>query len=122
MTENVSYAVDGFSEVRSDDDDAGADCTVSMFNTKRSNYASHEEELMAEGIRYLPVVWSAYGRPHPDASRVLLTLARNTARRRGEASYRGLARRWSCKITAAIWRRAANMVLSCWPASTAVGA
>ena len=38
-------------------------------------------------------------------------------RRRGEASYRGLARRWSAKIAAAIWRRGANMVLACWPAS-----
>ena len=101
---------------------AGADCTISMVNTKRSNYAAHEDELRAEGIQYLPVVWSAYGRPHPDASRVLLTLARGAARRRGEASFRGLARRWACKITAAIWRRGANMVLACWPASTAVGA
>ena len=82
----------------------------------------HNTELMAEGIQYLPVVWSAYGRPHPDASRVLLTLARSTARRRGEASYRGLARRWAYRITAGIWLLAANMIFSCWPASTAAGA
>ena len=93
-----------------------------MVNTKRNNYAVYEDELRAEGIQYLPVVWSAYGRPHPDASRVLLTLARYAARRRGEASFRGLARRWACKITAAIWRRGANMVLSCWLAWTVVGA
>ena len=101
---------------------ADADCTVSMVNTKRSNYAAHEDELRAEGIQYLPVVWSAYGRPHPDASRVLLTLARGAARRWDEASFRSLARHWACKIAAAIWRRGANMVLACWLASTAVGA
>ena len=96
---------------------AGADCTVSMVATKQSNYSAHKAELEREGIEYLPVVWSAYGRPHPDASRVLLTLARTTARRRGEASFRGLARRWAARITAAIWRRRANMVLACWPVS-----
>ena len=93
-----------------------------MVSSKRSNYAAHEDELRAEGIQYLPVVWRAYGRPHPDASRVLLTLARGAARRRGEASFRGLAWRWACKITAAIWRRDAYIVLACWPASTAVEA
>ena len=96
---------------------AGVDCTVSMCIRKRTVYAPYLPELHNEGIEYAPMVWSAYGRPHPDASRVLLTLARMTARRRGEASYRGLARRWSAKIAAAIWRRGANMVLACWPAS-----
>lgn len=55
---------------------AGAACTTSMVATMRSNYVDHEAELEAEGIRYLPVVWSAHGWPHPDTSWVLLTLAR----------------------------------------------
>ena len=89
---------------------------------RRTVYALHLPALRTQGIHYAPVVWSAYGRPHPDASRVLLSLARQTARRRGEASFRGLARRWSAKIAAAIWRRGANMVLACWPApATAAG-
>ena len=94
---------------------AGADCTVSMCNHKRTVYALHLDELRYGGIQYAPMIWSAYGRPHPDALRVLLTLARGAARRRGEASFRSLARRWSAKIAAAIWRRGANMVLACWP-------
>ena len=101
---------------------AGDDCTESMVTTKRAAYANHRDELDAEGITYMPVVWSAYGRPHPDAVRVLVTLARCTARRRGTSDASTLARRTAARIAAAIWRRAARMVLDCWPAPPDPGA
>ena len=86
-----------------------------MVQAKKATYAPYYHELRTNGITYLPLVWSSYGRPHPDAVRVLLTLARNTARRRGSQEYRGLARQTAARIASALWRRAANMVLACWP-------
>ena len=82
---------------------------------KRGNYASHEDELRRAGIVHKPVVWSAYGRPHLDAIRVMIAIARNTARRRGVSNFRGLARGLAARITVELWRRAASMVLRCWP-------
>ena len=75
-----------------------------MVNTKRGTYAAHRHELDAEGSTYVPVVWSAYGRPHPDAVRTLITLVRCTARRRGNSDAFTLARRTAARIAAAIWR------------------
>ena len=85
--------------------------------TKKSNYSSHLAELRAEGIEYMPVIWSAYGRPHPDAIRLLVTLSRNTARRRGTRDAASLARRSAARVAAALWKRAAGMVVACWPVS-----
>ena len=86
-----------------------------MVTTKRDKYAAHRDELDAEGITYAPMVRSAHGRPHPDAVRILITLARWTARRRGTSDAFTLARRTAARIAAAIWRRAARRVLECWP-------
>ena len=94
---------------------AGDDCTQSMVASKRGTYAAHLDALGQAGIQYQPVVWSAYGRPHPDAKRILLTMARTASRRRGLESYRELANRWASRITTELWRRAARMVLACWP-------
>ena len=95
---------------------AGDDCTHAMVVEKRRTYVPHLDALRRAGIQYQPMVWSAYGRPHPDTTRVLVTIARAVARRRGSGSFRGMARRWAARIATEIWRRAANMVLACWPA------
>ena len=94
---------------------AGDDCAQAMFVTKRGTYAAHLGELGQAGIQYQPMVWSAYGRPHPDATRILATMARAASRRRGSGDHRALAQRWVARITAELWRRAARMVLACWP-------
>ena len=86
-----------------------------MVQTKRENYAEYADELSRAGIEYAPIVWSCYGRPHPDAARTLVTLARCTARRWGGGNYRAQARRTAARITTELWRRAAQMVLACWP-------
>ena len=90
---------------------AGIDCVESMVLAKRATYANHGDELRRAGITYQPVVWSAYGRPHPDSIRILVAISRNTARRRGAANYRGLARGLAARITVELWRQAAGMVL-----------
>ena len=94
---------------------AGSDCTDSMVQQKGSDYAAHMDELVRAGIEYVPLVWSTYGRPHPDATRTLVTLARSAARRRGGGNYRVQARRTASRIATELWRRAAQMVLACWP-------
>ena len=100
---------------------AGADCTQSMVLIKKVFYAPFFAELRSGGITYMPVIWSAYGRPHPDAVRVLSAIARATARRRGSHDFRVLAQRLAARVASALWRRAANMVLACWPAPAGGG-
>ena len=46
----------------------------------------------------MPMVWSAFGREHPDTSAVFETLARAAARRRGWRCHRLLLRRTRCAI------------------------
>ena len=101
---------------------AGDDCTHAMVLDKCRTYVPHFDSLQRASIHYLPVVWSAYGRPHPDASKVLVTLARAVARRRGLGNFRGLARQWAARITTEVWRRGANKILVCWPAPAVGGA
>ena len=46
--------------------EAGADCTLSRVQAKHQHYGPHLDSLLRQNISYCPVVWSAYGRPHPD--------------------------------------------------------
>ena len=89
---------------------AGDDCTHAMVVEKQYTYAPHLDAIRRAGMQYQPMVWSAYGRPHPDATQVLVTMARAVARRRGSGNFRGLARRWAARIATEIWRRAAKQV------------
>ena len=67
----------------------------------------------------MPLVWSAYGRAHPEAESVLHTLAVHAARRRGLRGHRLILRRSRVAIGVAIWRWAAAMVHACLPKLTA---
>ena len=84
----------------------GADCTETMVLSKRGTYACHADELRRAGIAYHPA----------EAIRVMIAMSRNTARRRGADNYRGLARGLAARVTVELYRRAASMVLHCWPA------
>ena len=42
--------------------------------------------LLRQNISYTPIVWSAYGRPHPDTLTVLRSLSKSIARKRNIAS------------------------------------
>ena len=94
---------------------AGADCCEAMFQTKLDFYRPHFAELSAQDIRYMPLVFSSYGRMHPQAQANLETVARTAARKRGFGDHRLLLRRATGRIGVAIWRRAAAMVRSCLP-------
>ena len=71
---------------------AGDDCTESMRVRKRGVFSFHLEALGAEGVEYRPLVWSCWGREHPDTTAVLTSLARRAARRRGPPCHRPLLR------------------------------
>ena len=97
---------------------AGEDCCNAMHARKLDDYRGHLAELAAAGITYVPIVWSAYGRAHPEAQAALRALALRAARRRGLRCHRPLLRRAEAAIGVAIWRRAAAMVHACLPALT----
>ena len=94
---------------------AGDDCTVSMYARKVETYAPYAAILDQQNITYQPVVWSAYGRPHPQTTVVLRTLATRLARRRGCSDAEWRYKRLRAAVGVEIWRRAAKMVQSCWP-------
>ena len=94
---------------------AGCDCTETMRLRKRAAYARHLPSMEAEGIQYRPLVWSCWGREHPDTTAVLTALARQAARRRGLASHAGLLRSTRAQVGAALARRSAAMLRSCLP-------
>ena len=92
---------------------AGADCAESMRRRKANRYAPHAHELAASRVVYRPLIWSCYGREHPDTSAALLAIARRAARRRGMADFERLLARARAAIGVALARRAARMVHAC---------
>ena len=71
--------------------------------------------MVQNGVKYQPMIFSAYGRAHLEKDSILLTLALGAARRRGLRDHRPVLRRARKAIGVAIWRRAARMVLACLP-------
>jgi hypothetical protein len=95
--------------------DAGADCVDTRFKQKIDRYSAHLPELRGQGIDYTPIVWSCFGRPHPEAKRVLHAIARTTARRRGGTNAEEIYSRIMADINVEIWRRNVMQLRSCWP-------
>ena len=85
-----------------------------MRRRKVARIAPFASELEAGGIEYRPIVFSCYGRPHPDAQRLVQSLARRLARRRGTEAHIE-ERRLAARIGLQIWRRAARMLRHCLP-------
>ena len=80
---------------------------------EEEKYGEVLAELQEEGIRYLPTVWSCWGRPDTHSVEVVRVLAAAAARRRGLGDPAPLARRTHAVIGTQIWRRAACMVHAC---------
>ena len=94
---------------------AGADCTASMYARKIDTYSMHQDVLERQNITYQPLVFSAYGRPHPQSTAILRTLVKQLARRRGCSDGEWRYKKLRAAIGAEIWRRAASQVIACWP-------
>jgi hypothetical protein len=98
---------------------AGEDAAESMYERKLAERRPIEAELEAQGIRYMPVVWTTFGRAHAEAEAVLRHLAKKTARRRGGDSTNSVLHRLLSDIGVVLARRAARMSLACWPRAAA---
>lgn len=92
---------------------AGDDCCEAMARRKRCDYQMHFAELDTAGVVYRPLVWSTFGREHPDTTVVLEALARQAARRQGLQSHAEVLRRTRAAVAAHLARRAVLMVRSC---------
>ena len=55
--------------------DGAADATERYKQLKLNKYRRFLETMRAQGIAYVPIIWSSWGRPNPDAARVLKGLA-----------------------------------------------
>ena len=95
--------------------EAGTDCTQSRVEAKLEYYGPHLAALLRQNISYTPIVWSAYGRPHPNTLTVLRSLSKSIARKRNIASAEVVFHWLHSSITLEIWRRSARQIRTCWP-------
>ena len=92
---------------------AGSDCCDSMFHSKVDKYRVYLDAQ--SDFEYRPLVFSCYGRVHPEAVAIFETLARSAARKHGVIDHKGLLARLYRNIGVEIWKRAASMVYDCMP-------
>ena len=72
---------------------AGIDCCDSMYESKCSKYSIPMARTIDLEFEYRPLVFSCYGRVHPEGQAILKTLAQVAARRRGVFNYEVLLAR-----------------------------
>jgi len=94
---------------------AGSDCAAAIRRRKLGEYDVYEDDLRRAGLTYVPITWSAFGRPHPTTHAILCNLARQAARRRGGSDAAVLQRRTAASIGLEVARRGARMVMACLP-------
>ena len=94
---------------------AGEDCCDSMHDTKLKRYKEFLDGRFGPDFIYCPLIFSCYGRVHPESMAILRNISQGAARRRGLLDFRGLFARLLRNIGVAIWRRAALMVHDCTP-------
>ena len=92
---------------------SGKDCTETMRKRKEAKYAPFRTELVDAHVVYRPLIWSCYGREHPDTTAVLHALCRRAARRQGLADHLPLLARVRAAVGIALARRNARMVHAC---------
>ena len=84
-----------------------------MYNSKINKYSQHLR--LQHEFEYRPLVFSCYGRVHPEAVAIFRTLAQVAARKHGVIDSKGLLARLYRNVGVEIWRRAASMVYDCMP-------
>ena len=94
---------------------AGPDCCEALVRRELREQAAYQPELAAQGVRYIALAFSCYGRVHPEAASVIKRLATAAARRQGATSARTLECRTRCRLSVCIARRAGAMVRACVP-------
>ena len=92
---------------------SGKDCTETVRKRKEAKYAPFRTELVDARVVYRSLIWSCYGREHPDTIAVLHVLCRRAARRQGLADHLRLLARVRAAVRIALARRTARMVHAC---------
>ena len=86
-----------------------------MYAEKTERYPAYAAILDAQNVAYQPLVWIAYGRPHPRTTAILRTLATRLDWRRGCSDAEWRYWRLLAAVGVEIWRRGARQVMACWP-------
>ena len=94
---------------------AGEEPLESMRTDKIDKYAPHRDDLASQGICFEPAIFSAYGRRHPSATKMIKFSVAKATRRHGNDGGERFLRWWLRHVAAEIWRRAAKMILACLP-------
>ena len=97
------------------DSHGNVDAAQAHADMKMRKYRRYLHEMEPQGIMYKPIIWTAWGRAHPDVVAVLRSLATRAARRRGLASPSELLSQARRNIAMELQARAARMVLACLP-------
>ena len=102
--------------------DAGADATDRYRQLKLQKYSRYEAELRDQGIAYAPLIWTAWGRQHPDVTATMKALAARAARRKGLIARGDILAASRLDVSLALQARAARMVMRCHRAADDGGA
>ena len=95
--------------------EAGTDCCRTAYRRKVQHYRDILTAMNNGGIAFRPMIWSAEGRPHPVAKRVMGFAGDIAARRRPQISAKEFIKRWEREIAIAIQRRLSRMIKACLP-------
>ena len=93
-----------------------------MAHGKARELRRYEAELRRAGIEYRPMIFSCFGRWHPEAASIAEYMARTAARRRGIEDPRLILRRAKRRVGVELMRRSVRLVRECLPAPREVGA
>ena len=94
---------------------SGKGCTETMRKWKEKQYAPFRAELVGAHVVHRPVIWSCYGRGHPDTTAVFHALCRRAAWRQGLADHLPLLARVRAAVGIALARRNVRVRPSAWP-------
>ena len=94
---------------------AGPDACGAAYRRKMRHYQHLFPQLRRAGVVFQPMIWSAEGRPHPAATRVMESVLRRVKNRRGAAAAAAYRERWRHEVAVAIQRRKAAMMRAVLP-------
>ena len=70
---------------------------------KVDKYSRHREDLELQGIVYEPLILSAYGRRHPNATNMIKLAAAKAARRQGSSKCSQTYQSWCRAYALGVW-------------------
>ena len=93
--------------------DGSHDAAERYKTAKLAKYHAYAETMRRQGIKYVPLIWTFWGRPHPDVLQTFKKMATKASRRRGLVSPTAILRETLRNCNLEIMARAGKMVLAC---------